>query len=90
MMKGLMTTKTPGEQVAKDIRRVTRKLHSSDEKIRIVVSGLLGEDDVAELCRKEGIAGVSKGPRSRPSLMQSRSGMNAWGRCARNGTVDLL
>jgi transposase len=40
----------------KDIRRATRKLHSSEEKIRIVLSGLRGEDSIAELCRKEGIA----------------------------------
>jgi transposase len=38
------------------IRRATRKLHSSEEKIRIVLSGLRGEDSIAELCRKEGIA----------------------------------
>lgn len=50
------TTKAPAEQVAKDIRRVTRKLHSSQEKIRIVLSGLRGEDSMAELCRKEGLA----------------------------------
>ena len=40
----------------KDIRRGTRKEHSSEEKIRTVLSGLLGEDSIAELCRKEGIA----------------------------------
>ena len=51
-----MTTKAPAEQVVKDIRRATRKLHSSEEKIRIVLSGLRGEDSIAELCRKEGIA----------------------------------
>lgn len=38
------------------IRRATRKLHSSEEKIRIVLSGLRGEDSIAELCRQEGIA----------------------------------
>jgi transposase len=51
-----MTTKAPAEQVVKDIRRATRKLHSSEEKIRIVLSGLRGEDSIAELCRKENIA----------------------------------
>jgi transposase len=44
MMKKPVTTKAPAEQVVKDIRRATRKLHSSEEKIRIVLSGLRGED----------------------------------------------
>ncbi len=39
-----------------DIRRRTRKRYSSDEKIRIVLAGLRGEDSIAELCRQEGIA----------------------------------
>ena len=55
-MRKPVTTKVPAEQVVKDIRRATRKLHSSEEKIRIVLSGLRGEDSIAELCRKEGIA----------------------------------
>lgn len=56
MTKKPVTTKAPAEQVVKDIRRATRKLHSPEEKIRIVLSGLRGEDSIAELCRKEGIA----------------------------------
>jgi transposase len=56
MMKNPVTTKAPAEQVVKDIRRATRKLHSSEEKIRVVLPGLRGEDSIAELCRKEGIA----------------------------------
>ena len=40
----------------KDIRRRTRKHHSAEEKIRIVLEGLRGEDSIAELCRREGIA----------------------------------
>ena len=51
-----VTTKAPAEQVVKDIRRATRKLHSAEENIRIVLSGLRGEESIAELCRKEGIA----------------------------------
>src|SRR5262249_2183193 len=38
-----------------DIRRATRRHHSAEEKIRIVLEGLRGEDSIAELCRKEGI-----------------------------------
>ena len=56
MRKSPVTTKAPAEQVVKDIRRATRKLHSLKEKIRIVLSGLHGEDSIAALCRKEGIA----------------------------------
>ena len=56
MMKKPVTTRAPAEQIVKDIRRATRKLHGSEEKIRIVLSGLRGEDGIAELCRKEGIA----------------------------------
>ena len=48
--------KAPAEQVVKDIRRATRRHYSTEDKIRIVLSGLRGEDSIAELCRKEGIA----------------------------------
>jgi len=47
---------TPGERVVKDIRRATRRQFSAEEKIRIVLDGLRGEDSIAELCRREGIA----------------------------------
>jgi transposase len=40
----------------KHIRRATRKHHSAEEKIRIVLEGLRGEYSIAELCRREGIA----------------------------------
>jgi transposase len=56
-----MTRKSRGsrssaEQVVKDIRRATRRHFSAEDKIRIVLDGLRGEDSIAELCRKEGIA----------------------------------
>ena len=50
------TRKDPAEKVVKDIRRRTRKHHSAEEKIRVVLEGLRGEDSIAELCRQEGIA----------------------------------
>ena len=50
------TTKSPGEKIVKDIKRATRKHYSSEEKIRIVLDGLRGEDSIAELCRREGIS----------------------------------
>ena len=48
--------KPPAERVVRDIRRRTRKQHSAEEKIRIVLEGLRGEDSIAALCRREGIA----------------------------------
>jgi transposase len=48
------SSKAPAEQVLKDIKRRTRKLHGAEEKIRIVLEGLRGEDSIAELCRREG------------------------------------
>ena len=44
------------EQIIREIKRKTRKHYSAEEKIRIVVDGLRGEDSMAELCRREGIA----------------------------------
>jgi transposase len=48
--------KEPAEQVVSDIRRATRRQFSAEEKIRIVLEGLRGEDSIAELCRREGIS----------------------------------
>jgi transposase len=48
--------KKPAETVIKDIRRATRRQSSAEEKIRIVLEGLRGEDSIAEPCRREGIA----------------------------------
>ena len=48
--------KEPAEKVVQDIRRATRKHYSAEESIRIVLEGLRGEDSIAELCRREGIA----------------------------------
>ena len=50
------TLKSPAQAVVKDIRRATRKQYGAEEKIRIVLEGLRGEDSIAELCRREGIA----------------------------------
>ena len=50
------SVKAPAEQVVKDIRRATRRHFSAEDKIRIVLEGLRGDDSIAELCRKEGIA----------------------------------
>ena len=47
---------TPADALVRDIRRATRKPYAAEEKIRIVLSGLRGEDSIAELCRREGIS----------------------------------
>src|SRR5438128_12104371 len=47
--------KEPATQVVKNIRRATRRHFSAEDKIRIVLEGLRGEDSIAELCRREGI-----------------------------------
>ena len=43
------------EKTVRDIRRATRRQYTAEEKVRIVIAGLRGEDSIAELCRKEGI-----------------------------------
>tara|TARA_B100001093_G_C26378000_1_gene821602 strand:+ start:241 stop:603 length:363 start_codon:yes stop_codon:yes gene_type:complete len=55
-MKIKPKTRTDTIQVVKDIHRNTRKRHSAEEKIRIVLTGLRGDTSIAELCRIEGIA----------------------------------
>ena len=45
--------KASAEKVVKDIRRATRRQFGAEEKIRIVLEGLRGEDSIAELCRRE-------------------------------------
>src|SRR3954451_15680695 len=52
---GQQSEPVKAEQVIKEIRRATRRQFSAEEKIRIVLSGLRGEDSIAELCRREGI-----------------------------------
>ncbi len=51
-----MSGNDPAEKAIRDIRRKTRKRYSAEEKIRIVLSGLRGEESIAALCRHEGIA----------------------------------
>jgi len=50
------TRRSASEKIVKDIKRATRKQYSSEEKIRIVLDGLRGEDSIADLCRHEGIS----------------------------------
>ena len=50
------TTKSSATNTVRNIRRKSRKRYSGEEKIRIVLEGLRGEETVAELCRREGIS----------------------------------
>ena len=56
MRQKSMSAKSPAAKAVRDIRRKTRKQYSAEEKIRIILDGLRGEESVAALCRREGIA----------------------------------
>ena len=56
MMKKPQMSKDAAEKVVKNIRRKTRQTYSAEEKIRVVLEGLRGEESIAALCRREGIA----------------------------------
>ena len=51
-----MSKNDPAERTVRDIRRKTRKKYTAEEKMRVVVSGLRGEESIAALCRRAGIA----------------------------------
>ena len=51
-----MEKKASAEKAVREIRRKTRRRFSAEEKIRIVIEGLRGEESIASLCRREGIA----------------------------------
>ena len=56
MRQDIKTRGTSSEKTVKDIRRATRKQYLAEEKIRIILDGLHGEESIAKLCRHEGIA----------------------------------
>ena len=55
MRQKSIPVKDPAARVVKDIRRAMRRHFTAEDKIRIVLEGLRGEDSIAELCRREGI-----------------------------------
>ena len=54
-MKPKQDTKVEADKLVRAIKRATRQKFSAEEKIRIVLAGLRGEDSIAELCRREGL-----------------------------------
>jgi len=50
-----MKSKSKSEKVVREIKRKTRRKYSAEEKIRIVIDGLRGEESIAAICRREGI-----------------------------------
>ena len=56
MRQKSVNVKDAAERTIRDIRRRTRKQYSAEEKIQVVLAGLRGEESIAALCRREGIA----------------------------------
>ena len=56
MNKKSGTSKDAADKLVKNIRRKTRRLYATEEKIRTVLAGLRGEESIAALCRREGIS----------------------------------
>ena len=82
--------KAPAERVVKDIRRATRRHFSAEEKIRIVLDGLRGEDSIAELCRKEGIAQSCQSACKRdPLSARKRDPLSRWRKVDRTRAFAL-
>ena len=59
MRQKSVPAKEPANQIVTDIRRATRRHFSPEDKIRVALEGLRGEDSIAALCRGEGIVETS-------------------------------
>ena len=51
----MATYKNEPDDIVREIKRKTRRVFNSEEKIRIILEGLRGEDSISEICRREGI-----------------------------------
>ena len=56
MRQKYVGSKDAADKLVKNIRRKTARRYSAEEKIRIILAGLRGEESIAALCRREGIA----------------------------------
>ena len=77
MNKRSGTSKDAADRLVRDIKRKSRKHYSAEEKIRIVLAGLRGEESTAALCRREGIAESLYYSWSRNSLRRVRTVLRA-------------
>jgi transposase len=80
--------RVPAEKLVRDIRRATRKHHSAEDKIRIVLEGLRGEESIAALCRREAIAESLYYAWSKDFLGEARA-RHGFKRCAERYPPDL-
>ncbi len=55
MMKKPETSKDAADKLVKNIRRKARQTYSAEEKIRIVLAGLRGEESISLLCRRKAV-----------------------------------
>ena len=51
----MANSKSAPERIVREIKRKTRRIFNAEEKIRIILEGLRGEDSISALCRREGI-----------------------------------
>ena len=72
--------------VVKQIRKVTARKFSAEEKIRVVLEGLRGEVPITELCRKEGISAATYYKWSKDFLDAGKNGLTL--QTKRNATSD--
>ena len=77
MNKKSGTSKDAADKLVKGIKRKTRKHYSAEEKIRIVLAGLRGEESIAALCRREGISESLYYTWSKEFLEAGRTGWRA-------------
>ncbi len=87
----MTTKKKNAESVIKDIKLQTRKLYNAEEKIRIVIEGMRGEDSIANICRKYGINDSLYYKWSKDFLEAGKKRLNGdTERNANNAEVDYL
>ncbi len=59
----------------REIKKATRKRYSSEEKIRVVLEGLRGQESVSDICRREGLATVTYYKWSKAFLEAGKNGL---------------
>ena len=74
----MATARNTPEGVVREIKRKTRRVFNSEEKIRIILERLRGEDSTAEISRREGSTPVN-----------TTSGARSFSKPARNGSMVI-